>query len=141
MLTFPMLCYFTHMEAKNVYFVADKHKPRGSPHTTLLFLSRAHPALFILKLPLSVTLKCRDLHLKGYASTSGCQTLWKECVFTVHIVEVAEFAQSDPNLLWVVRPCLWLVLSVMRGSGVCFLFMATCVLLLFLRKNTQPLSK
>ena len=39
---------------------------------------------------------------------------------------LADFAQSDLKLLWVVRPCLWLQLKVMRGSGVCFLFMAHC---------------
>lgn len=35
-------CYFTHLSTKSMYFVANKHKPRGSVHTTLLLRSRAH---------------------------------------------------------------------------------------------------
>ncbi len=83
------------------------------------------PALFILKLPPSVTYRCCDLRKKGKGCTGECHTVRKG-LFSPHISWRLPISLSDPKLLWVVRPCLWLVLKVMRGSGVCFLFVAPC---------------
>lgn len=43
-------CYFTHLAAKSMHFVANKHKPRGSVHTTLLLRSGAHPCSIYLQI-------------------------------------------------------------------------------------------
>lgn len=75
--TTPLMWYFSYFAAKSMYFLANKHKPRGSVHTTLLPRLRAHHAVFILKLPPGLTHGCSDFRYKVIGSTSERRSLWK----------------------------------------------------------------
>lgn len=55
-------CYFVYLTVKSIHFVLNKHKPRGSMHTTLLLSCERISGVYILaKLSPCVSLTL-DLH-------------------------------------------------------------------------------
>lgn len=101
------MCYLAYSSAKSTYFVANKHKPRGCADTMLLPRSRgASPPLclssFYPSSPVS-PIGCSDLHATSYTRV-GCKATKGGSV----LGERSDFAQ----ILWVVRPCLWLALEI-----------------------------
>lgn len=107
----------------------------------LLPRSRAHPCLIYPQItPPSGTYGCCDLRKKTKGRTSAFRSIWKGLYLPDIPWGLPIFAQSHLKLLWVVRPCLWLVLEVMRGSGVCFLFVACCFRSLQMRKCTSAIK-
>lgn len=101
------MCYLAYSSAKSTYFVANKHKPRGCADTMLLPRSRgASPPLclssFYPSSPVS-PIGCSDLHATSYTRVG-----WKATKGGSVLGERSDFAQ----IMWVVRPCLWLALEI-----------------------------
>lgn len=112
-------------------FVANKHKPRGSVHTMLLPCS-IYPRITLPVWPVGavICVRKRQVTRAGAGRTGRFRVF-----FAAHAVgEVADLAQSDLKLLWVVRPCLWLKLRLMTG---CWRLFPVCGALCSLASNAK----
>lgn len=107
------------------------------PCTPRCYSLSASPTYLCLNNPSPVAYVYLNLHEKGKVELAGVAVCEGVYFRLAHSWGLTISLAGSRSLLWVVRPCLWLVQKSdggggewmregVRGSGVCFLFMAPC---------------